>query len=70
MVLDLPKVKTANEITTALSVITQAVTRGELGPSEGNALAALLGEHRKVLESVEFERRLSAVEKAIGGQKG
>jgi hypothetical protein len=61
--LDLPEVKTAADIAAALGAVTGAVSRGEITPEEGQAVAALLEVTRKATETAELEARIVALEK-------
>jgi hypothetical protein len=58
----LPKITGAEDHPAALSSIMAAVAKGVLTPTEGQALAAMLAEHRKAIETADIESRLSALE--------
>ena len=60
--LELPKVEAAADIAAATGALLSAVGEGEITPGEAQAVAGLLDSHRKALELVEIERRLSALE--------
>ncbi|GLT02742.1 hypothetical protein GCM10007897_41640 [Sphingobium jiangsuense] len=62
----LPKVENASDHPPALFAIMGAVARGDITPSEGQAMAAMLAEHRKAIETADIEIRLAALE----GQNG
>lgn len=62
MVLELPVIETASDIAAALGRVTNAVAAGELSPEEGAAVASILEVQRRAVETVEFERRLVALE--------
>ena len=58
----LPKIKGAEDHPGALAAIMAAVATGDLTPLEGQALAAMLAEHRKAIETADIETRLAALE--------
>ncbi len=60
--LDLPSVETAENILKAQAVVVGAVARGELDTSEGKAMADILETKRRALETVEFDKRITALE--------
>ncbi len=62
--LKLPNAVTVSEIAGAVAEVLKAVAAGEITPSEGQAVAALLDQHRKALETAELERRIEALERA------
>lgn len=62
VVLELPVIETASDIAAALGRVTNAVAAGELSPEEGAAVASILEVQRRAVETVEFERRLVALE--------
>lgn len=59
---DLPPIETASDLVTALGAIAQAVARGELTPSEAQAVSSVLENKRRAFETVELEARLAALE--------
>jgi len=59
---DLPPIETAEDIMKALGTIAQLVAAGELTPDDGKIVSDILENRRKAIESVEFERRLAAIE--------
>lgn len=59
---DLPQIDGADDHPAALSSIMAAVADGALTPAEGQALAAMLAEHRKAIETADIEARLAALE--------
>lgn len=61
---DLPKVECAADHPAALAAIMEAVASGDLTPTEGQALAAMLAEHRKAIETADLETRVAALEGA------
>jgi hypothetical protein len=60
--IDLPAVTDAADLPDAIGRIIEAVTSGEISPSEGQAIAGLLGQQRQAFETVEFAGRLAEVE--------
>lgn len=61
----LPPLKAEN-LAAASAAIVRAVAAGRLTPGEGQALAALLGQHAKNLELVELENRIARLEARKG----
>ena len=59
---DIPPIETASDIAAALGIITNAVAGGEATPEEGAAMTAILEAQRRAIETVELERRLTALE--------
>ncbi|MCX5888259.1 MAG: DUF5681 domain-containing protein [Deltaproteobacteria bacterium] len=64
----LPAMKTAGDAVKVSGAIIGAVARGDLTPSEGEALARMVETHRRTLELEEIERRLTALEQSRGEQ--
>jgi hypothetical protein len=60
--LELPKLESAEDATRAVADILEAVGRGELTPSEGQTLTAMIEAFRKNLETQEIEKRLRKLE--------
>lgn len=60
--IELPEIKTAQDILKAVGGITQAIARGEISPSEGEALARILDINAKAIEICEFESVLTQLE--------
>ena len=58
----LPTLESAADIPTVTNALLEAVARGELTPSEAQAVAGLVEAHRKALETEELERRIAALE--------
>lgn len=63
---DLPKIEGAADHPPALFAIMGAVSRGEITPNEGQAMAGMLAEHRKAIETADIEIRLAALEEQNG----
>ncbi len=66
--IDLPALDGAEGIAKAHSRVVAAVAAGELLPSEGHSLAALLESRVRVAEATELERRLRELEVSTRGQ--
>lgn len=62
--LELPAIHDAAGVAAAQDAILQAVASGELLPSEGTTLAAIVENRRRTLETQELEARIAALEKA------
>ncbi len=65
--LDLPEIKTHEDILCASTLIISAVCKGEISPSEGEALSKTIDLHSKILEATEHESRLQALESVLAG---
>jgi hypothetical protein len=61
--LDLPKLQRPADITQALGLLLDSVACGDLTPSEGHHLAALLEIQRKAIEMAELEPRIARLER-------
>ncbi|MBV9995535.1 MAG: hypothetical protein JO127_10005 [Caulobacteraceae bacterium] len=62
IVVDAPIIKSAADIPAALGAVLTAVAAGELTPSEGIALAAIIEKARAAHELADIEARLRALE--------
>jgi hypothetical protein len=60
--LELPKIETAEDVTKAIASVLTALAEGQITPNEGQSIAALLETHRKALETLQFEKRIEALE--------
>ncbi len=58
-------VETPQDVLQAIAKVVDAVARGAITPSEGQALASLIETQRKAIETVEIEQRLAAVERSV-----
>jgi hypothetical protein len=65
--LDLPNIETAADTKAASAAVLAAVAAGNINPSEGQAVMALLTAHRAIVETEELEARIAALE-AKGGK--
>jgi hypothetical protein len=62
---ELPKMNEARDAVSASAAIVEAVASGDLTPSEAAELSKVVDGYSRVLQAVEFEERLSKLEKAI-----
>lgn len=60
--LDLPPIETAADLVKALGAVAQAMARGEITPSEAQAVSNVLEMRRRAIETTELEARLAALE--------
>ncbi|NOD88746.1 MULTISPECIES: DUF5681 domain-containing protein [unclassified Ruegeria] len=61
---DLPPIKSAADAAKAAQAVLQAVSHGEVTPLEGATVMGLVEQYRRVLETTELERRITALEAA------
>lgn len=59
---DLPRMETARDAATAAGAVLEAVAEGELTPTEGAHIMALVETYRRTLETSELEARVVALE--------
>ena len=59
---DLPAMQCARDASDAAAGILKAVAEGDLTPTEGAQVMALVDVYRRTLETTEFEARLAALE--------
>jgi hypothetical protein len=62
---DLPEMHEARDAVNASAAIVAAVANGDLTPMEASELGKLIESYARTLQAVEFEERLSKLEKAI-----
>lgn len=62
LVLKVPVIEGTDGLEEVSAAVLQSVAAGEITPSEGQALAAILEGHRKVVEVTDLERRISELE--------
>jgi hypothetical protein len=60
--IDLPPIEGRSNLAAAYAAIMKAVGAGEVTPSEGSAVAALLANGSKFIDDVEFDARLRKIE--------
>ena len=58
----LPRMATAHDAAQAAGAVLEAVALGELTPTEGATVMSLIDGYRKILELLELEARISALE--------
>jgi hypothetical protein len=66
---ELPKMKESRDAVTASAAIVEAVASGDLTPSEAAELSKVVAGYARSLQTIEFEQRLSTLEKAIANDK-
>ena len=59
---DMPPIKTAEDIPAALASLIAATAEGQLTPAESQAIASLLEQTRKAIETSELERKLDGLQ--------
>ena len=62
---DLPEMKEARDAVNASAAIVAAVASGDLTPTEAAELSKLVESYARVLQAIEFEERISKLEKAV-----
>src|SRR6516164_10450663 len=62
---DLPEMNEAKDAVNASAAIVAAVASGDLTPTEASELGKLVESYARVLQAIEFEERISKLEKAI-----
>jgi|HubBroStandDraft_4_1064222.scaffolds.fasta_scaffold531199_2 hypothetical protein len=60
----LPPVKTVRDLQKALSAVLKQVAAGRMSAQEGESISRTLESQRRTIESVDFEKRLRALEQA------
>lgn len=60
----LPPMKTVADLVGALPAMAKEVARGRLSVPEGEAMSRMIESQRRTIETVEFDKRLRALEKA------
>jgi hypothetical protein len=69
--LKLPDIGDAAGLMAAHAAVLRAVAAGKLTPEEAEPLSAMLAAHSRVVENVELEARMKAIEERIGtGEQG
>ncbi len=62
VLLDLPVIKTADDIVAALGKIVCAVAAGELTPDEAAGVTSIIEAQRRAIETLELEKRITSLE--------
>ena len=65
VVLELPKMETAGDAVKAIGAIVDAVSIGELTPSEADVLSRIVQQFSKTIETAELEQRIKALEETV-----
>lgn len=60
--LPLPTITTAEDVLRAIGAVVDAVAAGKITPDEGAAVAGILENKRRIIETVGLEHRLTALE--------
>lgn len=60
--IDLPEIKTYEDILSASNLVLSAVCKGKISPSEGETLSRAIALHAQTLEASELEQRLQTIE--------
>ena len=60
--IDMPEIKTCEDVLCAIGCIVTAVGRGEISPSEGESLSRTVDIYSKALENHQLEARLQVLE--------
>ena len=63
--LELKKLEKVEDASKALGTITKAVSQGEITPLEGQSMANIIEAHRRAIETMDLERRLTKLEEQI-----
>ena len=66
--LDLPDMKTAEDLSEALGSLTKAMAEGEPTPVEAEKVAAVLEIRRRAIETLDHETRLKELERRANGE--
>jgi len=68
VMVDLPKVTTASDLIAGAAALAQAVTSGEITPSEGADLSRLIENIAKAIEVAELEERIRKLEASVAAK--
>jgi hypothetical protein len=63
---NVPPIKTPQDVHSAIAAILTALGQGRLTPDETSALSSLIGRSIQVIELQDHERRIAALEQARG----
>jgi len=69
VIFEIPKMNESRDAVNASAAIVEAVAAGELTPVEAAELSKVIDGYARSLQTVEFEQRLSTLEKAIANDK-
>jgi hypothetical protein len=65
--LDLPHMDFADDAVEALGAVMQAVSEGQISPSEGAAVATLINSYTKAIDTADLVKRMDALEAKVIG---
>jgi len=65
---ELPTMESADDAVEALGSVLRAVSQGEITPSEGAAVAALISSYSQAIDHADVVKRLDALEQLIKGR--
>jgi hypothetical protein len=60
--MNLPAIRTAGDVDKAAEKVTQAIRRGDLTPTEGGVMMNILESRSRIIEKVDWEKRLEKLE--------
>ncbi len=63
--IQLPKLETANDVVAAIGKVIEEVGEGNIDPSQGQTISAILDTKRKAIETADLERRLIELEERL-----
>ena len=66
--LSLPAINTLSDLPGALSTVIAAMSEGEVTPEEALTIANMIEAKRRMIETVELEQRIAALEEARGAK--
>ena len=64
----IPVVETVADLPKAMSAVLAAIADGALSPDEGGAIGSALSQQQRILETVELEQRIAALEQKGASQ--
>lgn len=65
----LPRTQTVQDLAESSQKVIQAIARGNITPADGEAISRILGDQRRLIECVEWEARIEALEQS-GKKRG
>src|SRR5579871_5613862 len=60
--INLPKIKTAEDVNQAAEKLTTSIQRGELTPTDGNVMMSILESRSQIIERVQLQNRLEKID--------
>jgi len=60
IVIDLPEIETAQDVSKAVAIVIQAAAEGKISPAEASTLCGILETQRRAIEASDLEARISA----------